>query len=299
MKLWIGLVLLLGLLTEASMANLGFYPTKLTRKPRFENARPGTAKLLYYGGPVLASPRVITVFWGASVNAQLQRDLGSFYSATVNSNHMDWLDQYATFGKAVDGRQGTNQHIARGSYGGEYVITPVHTKKTIDDVDILAEIELQVANNVLPKADNNTLYMIHFPAGVTITVEGAKSCQGFCAYHNGHVSKSMGNVFFGVMPDLSSGACSFGCGFGDAFDSTTAISSHELVEAVTDPFPTPGNKPAYPQAWNSSGGEEIADLCSYGNATLHAASGKNYKISQEWDNKSASCKGGIFSEGSR
>lgn len=298
MRLGIGILMIVALLGQGASAKLGFYPTKLGRAPRASNAAPRSTGLLYYGGPVISNARVITVFWGGAVDPLMQKELGPFYAATINSNHMEWLDQYATFGRAVDGRQGTNQHIARGSYGGEYVITPVHNNRSIDDKDIQAELELQVAKNVLPRPDQNTLYMIHFPAGMTITIEGAKSCVNFCAYHNGFGSRGLNSsVFYGVMPDFKSGACSFGCGGGgNVFDTTTAISSHELMEAITDPFPTPGDKPAFPQAWNTSGGEEIADLCTSGGASLRAANGRTYKLSEEWDNKTGRCFSGPFSE---
>ena len=83
------------------------------------------------------------------------------------------------------------------------------------------------------------------------------------AIHEGFTSKTLGNIFYGVMPDLG-GACSFGCGFHmNQFDSASIISAHEMIEAVTDPFPTPGSNPAYPQAWNTTDGSEIGDVCAF------------------------------------
>lgn len=292
----LSLVFLFSMVAEVGFAKYGMVTSKFYRTPHAQvNDMNASTRLIYYGGPVISNPRVLTVFWGSSVNGTLQRDLGPFYAATVNSTHMDWLDQYATFGVAVDGRQGTNQHLGRGSYIGEFVINPIHTSKKIDDKDIQAEIEAQVANHVLPAPDNNTVYMVHFPAGITISIEGMKSCANFCAYHNGFQSKAMNsNVFYGVMPDVTAGACSFGCGMSsNGFESTTMVSSHELFEAITDPFPTPGDKPAYPQAWNTTGGEEIADLCSSGAAILKTPT-KTYKLSQEWDNSRNACFGGPF-----
>jgi hypothetical protein len=294
----LSIIFLASLVSEIGFARSGIYPSRFSRVPRLartQNAAPRSEKLLYYGGPVISNARVVTVFWGKNVNGALQQNIGSFYAAIVNSNHMDWLDQYATFGQAIDGRPGTNQHLSRGSYVGEYVIEPLHTSLNLDDQDIQAEIVQQIAKNVLPAGDANTVYMIHFPAGMSITIEGMKSCQNFCAYHNASATKAGGAFFYGIIPDQSSGACAFGCGgFGNSgFDVTTMVSAHELIEAVTDPFPTPGDKPAYPQAWNTTGGEEIADLCSSGYAQLITSKG-TYKISQEWDNRTASCSAGPF-----
>lgn len=249
-----------------------------------------SSNLMYYGGPVISHARVATVFWGTSIDAALTQGLPAFYNAYVNHNVMDWMNQYQTNSSAVDGCQGTNQAIGKGSYIGEFVIHPKNTSMKISDTDIQAELEYQVSQNVLPKPDDNTLYMIHFPGGLSITVDGISSCSSFCAYHNGTKSAKYGNMFYGVMPDLGSGMCSFTCAIGaTTFESTTYVSSHELTEAVTDAFPTPGDKPAYPQAWNTVKGEEIADLCS-SPATLNLG-GKNYSVTKLWDNKTGACSG--------
>jgi hypothetical protein len=290
-------LMILGLFVspEVVQAKHGIFPTRFRIFPEEMSAhRPlmTSENLAYYGGPVLSNVHVVTVFWGATVNDQVQKNIGGFYASIVNSTHMDFLNQYSTKVRAVDGREGTNQQIGRGSYGGEYPIVPLNTKKVLDDGEIQAELEYQITQNVLPKPDSNTLYMIHFSPGITISIEGMESCQAFCAYHEGFKSNAFGDIFYGVMPDFSSGACSFGCGSGSVFDTTTAVSSHELVEAVTDPFPTPGDKPAFPQAWNTSNGSEIADLCPSA-ASLKTPT-RTYKISKEWDNSTKSCKGGTF-----
>ena len=97
--------------------------------------------------------------------------------------------------------------------------------------------------------------MIHFSRDMQISIDGGISCFSFGGYHNGYVSAKHGNVFYAVLPECSSG-----------FSGVTYVASHELIEAVTDPFPTPGSSPAYPQAWNAVDGNEIADLCNGGNA---------------------------------
>lgn len=293
---FVSILAALSLLTSFAHAGLGFYPTRYqVQTPQYRARVAQGTSLKYYGGPVISNPRVITVFWGEGVDATIQKEIGGMYAAAVNSNHMEWLNQYATFGKAVDGRQGTNQSIGRGTYGGDFKIVPSNLKKSLDDLEVRAEIEHQVTMHVLPPADINTLYMIHFPAGVSITIEGQKSCSSFCAYHEGYMSKTMGPIFYGIMPDLNSGACKFSCGFAqNPFDSATQVSSHEMVEAITDPFPTPGNQPAFPQAWNTTDGQEIADLCASAGPALLRAGQKSYKLSQEWNNQTNSCFAGPF-----
>jgi hypothetical protein len=250
-------------------------------------------KLYYYGGPVISHAKVYAVMWGAEVDATTQKQIRGFLENVVNSTYMDWLTEYATSIKAVDGRAGTNQGIGRGSFAGQVVIHPAHTSTNLDDKDIQAELDAQIDAGNLPKPDGDTLYMTYFPPGVSITIEGQGSCSSFCAYHEGFVSKKFGNVFYGVMPDLG-GMCSFGCGFqASSFDSLTDVSSHELIEAVTDPFPTPADKPAYPQAWNTTDGNEIGDLCA-STSTQLSTQGLTYVVQKEFDNSILGCAAGPY-----
>lgn len=275
----------------------GMYLTQearnLKRIPNTPRIADAPKKLLYFGGPVISHAKIYTVFWGSNVNPTTQKQIGGFLSAAINSTYMDWLGQYNTQIKAVDGREGTHQTIGRGTYLGEILINPSFTGKTLDDSEIQAELDHQIETGGLPKPDDNTLFMIYFPPGLNIKIDGAMSCSGFCAYHEGFVSKRFGNVFYGVMPDQS-GYCSFSCGGGThPFDGLTSVSSHEMMEAITDPFPTPGDKPAYPQAWNTSDGNEIADICN-GPTTALTTQGLTYRLSKEFDNTSGSCAAGPY-----
>ena len=73
----------------------------------------------------------------------------------------------------------------------------------------------------------------------------------------------------------------------------TEVTSHELIEAITDPFPTPGATPAYPQAWNTTDGNEIGDLCAGNDTQLSTAAG-NFVLQQEFDNSINGCAKGPY-----
>jgi len=75
--------------------------------------------------------------------------------------------------------------------------------------------------------------MNYFAPGVTITQGGQQSCVVFCAYHGSFTDSANSKVFYGVIPDLG-GGCANGCGGSDQFGNTTSVSSHEMIEAVTD-----------------------------------------------------------------
>ncbi len=259
-----------------------------------DNNPSGTPKVQYYGGPVIPNVLIHAVYWGNAIPSNIKDNAPDFYATITQSSFMDIGKEYSTAGIVSTGGQSTNQVIGRGSFGKTVEITPsVTNKSVIDDSDIQAEIEKQINSGALPAPTDNTLYMISFPKGLDITIDDGKggkatSCQQFCAYHMGFTTKSGKNVFYGVMPDMSSFACAFGCGSGSAFDRFSVAGSHEIMEAVTDGFPTPGDKPSYPQAWNTDDGQEVGDLCQSNTATL--TGGKvEYQIQQIWSNRTNAC----------
>lgn len=225
----------------------------------------------YYGGPVISHAKVYTVFWGPAISQEIKTAMPVFYSGLVNSTYMDWLSEYSTNRNAINGRPGTMQTIGRGSYGGTIMITPSargvpNRAGTLSEDQIRAELELQVNAGKLPQPTADSLFMLHFPSGVKITIPDgnggiATSCQAFCAFHGGFTTKKGLNLFYSVIPDLGAPACMMGCGPGTTMDRTTVSASHEIIEAVTDGFPTPGSHPDFPQAWNTADGLEVSDVC--------------------------------------
>ena len=291
--------LILGVFASSS-AFASVYPKNLNLE-----TSAAAKKFNYYGGPVIGHAKVSTVFWGANINAKVKAAMPAFYAGVVNSTYMEWLNQYDTNRNAIDGRAGTNQTIGRGSYNGTFTIKPAQGSATVvTDDQIQAELEAQINAGVLPAPTMDSLYMIHFPAGMKITMSDgsggtATSCQQFCAYHFGFKAKSGANVYYGVMPDLSSVSCSMGCGMGASLiDRTTISASHELIEAVTDAFPTPGSNPGYPQAWNTADGLEIGDVCQGGNGKLQVGS-QTFTVQQEFDNVKGACTTGDYMSSAR
>ena len=239
--------------------------------------------MLYYAGPVIANMKAVGVIWGSHVNKITSSQIGGFLGAIVNSTYVDQLAQYDTNIKGVNGRKGTDQSIVRGTYQGKFQITPKNTSTKLTDADVQAELAGQIAAGKLPAADLNTLYLIYFPRNVTITIAGLTSCVQFGAYHSSSSpSITPNNLFYTVEPD---------CGGG--FSYQTVASSHEYAEATTDAIPTPGSHPAYPQAWNTSNGSEIGDLCEGHNTTLKTAK-KTYTVQEVFDNSHNQCATGTF-----
>jgi len=145
------------------------------------------------------------------------------------------------------------------------------------------------------QGNNNTLYMLYFPAGKTILLGNVPSCQsgGFCAYHNSTANLFGGrNLFYGVMPDTQPPSlCSQGCGAGGALSIVTNVTSHELSEAVTDANVGPANAFARPFAWVDPIYGEIGDIC-VGQETPVVANGTMYTVQMEFSNVQHDCVAG-------
>ncbi|UWZ86609.1 hypothetical protein [Occallatibacter riparius] len=259
---------------------------------------PSGAHLTYYGGPVVSNIKVVVVYYGSgSYLPALSTGLPNFYSALTNGTYMDMLSEYSTQGVSGGGTTG-NQIIARGgsnAFLGSYTITPsaANNGSTISDAQIQSELQAQINASHLPAPDYDasgnadTLYMIYFPAGKTITQGGSSSCVsgGFCAYH-GTISSAGRNLLYGVQPDMQSGSgCYTGCGnSATGFNNYTSVASHEFAETITDAAVGLATTTAPPLAWYDNTNGEVGDIC---NAIQGTADG--YTVQAEWSNLQNGC----------
>ena len=265
-------------------------------------AAPAGAHLSYFGGPVISNVHVVQVLYGSgSYNAQVagttSPTMGQFYGdlTGANSGYTSLLTQYNTPASG-----GTNQTIGNGTFDGLFQIVPSagNNGSTISDAQIQSELLAQITAGHLPApvldgAGNvNTLYMIFFPPGKTITQGGSNSCQagGFCAYHGTTSTLLNGkNVLYGVMPDMQSGLCSTGgCGNAGVFGNYTSVTSHELTEAITDAYVGIATTFAPPLAWYDMVNGEIGDICN-GQQGTYTANGTSYTIQLEFSNAANNC----------
>lgn len=260
------------------------------------SGNPGICNVQYYGGPVISDVDVVVVYWGSNVSSVVDCGGGQdshgncigvsqFYSSVANSTYLDMLQEYDTAGVnatagSKTGQPGSNQLIGRGTLhsGSPFTITPSagNSGTTLDDSNIQNEIQNQIAAGNLPApatdstGNVNTLYMVYFPPGVTITAGGLASCvpAGFCGYHSTYNLNNL-DVPYGVVPDFGKGSgCDVGCGGGSEWQNITSTSSHELAEAATDTAVGIGTTVDYPLAWYDAINGEIGDPCNQFTDTL-------------------------------
>jgi hypothetical protein len=263
-------------------------------------AAPAGAHLTYFGGPIISNVQVIQVLYGSgSYNAQVagttSPTMGNFFADITTTGLITLLQQYNT---PVSG--GIGQTFGNGTFAGLFQIVPAagNNGSTITDTQIQNELLAQINAGHLPAPTNdalgnpNTLYMIFFPPGKTISQGGSNSCQagGFCAYHG--TTSSLFNskhVLYGVLPDMQAGSgCSSGCGTSTVFGNYTSVTSHELVEAMTDADVGIATTFAAPLAWYDQTNGEIGDICN-GQQGSYTANGTTYTIQLEFSNSASNC----------
>lgn len=187
-----------------------------------------------------------------------------------------------------------NVHL--GSFAGVFSIQPTHTG-VLTRQNIADELGTQIANRKLPSRTNNSLYIVQLPPGQPASdFQGNLLCSAtatsYCAYHASLLPKTNvgGSIRFVTMPDFSQGSCATGCGADpDPANDFTALESHEIFEAVTDPDGNAWKETASAYSPNN----EIGDLCNGEQGKIFTGpsfSGESFYVVQKlWSNSAHGC----------
>jgi len=296
---------------EQRLVRIVPYGRGANTSPLTNTSAPAGAHLTYFGGPVISNVHVVVVFWGTNVDSVVTTPgtIDQFFADITSSRYFDLLTEYTTAGVTGAGPSATssNQTIGRGQFDATVTIIPASTNCpggvascSLTDNQIQAELTSQLAAGHLPAPVKDaqgiieTFYMIYFPPGVHISLGGAPSCAagGFCAYH----SNTSNLVPYGVLPDFgpTSGCQAPHCGNGTEFQNITAVTSHEMSEAVTDAQVGSATVFDAPLAWydhnNPPGTDlaEVGDICAAQDVTVSAGA-HTYTVQQEFSNIQNDC----------
>jgi hypothetical protein len=216
----------------------------------FEAPHTPPPTVISQGGPVLTSPRVVPIF---------------FMGDTAKPDLEDLLSHLP----------GAYWSATTSEYGvGALTIAPsmvVTAAPPTDDGTLQSWLA-----TLVPTPDPSTIYTVFLPANVTFTFGGMTSCMGFGGYHS-----ERGNMVYALVPRCPSHTAG-------PLDVVTAATSHELIEAATDPHP--GSNPAFnavvDYATWANFQTELGDMCEFVPAAWRGMAG-SHVVQRTWSNAAA------------
>jgi hypothetical protein len=236
---------------------------------------PPAPQVVDLGGPVVAAPVLVPVF----------------FPSEIPSTQASITDYVANIGASPYWTAVTSEYGIGPATSGTPVVLTEAAPSMIDDSAIQTWLagKLNANDPAWPAATANTIYLIQYPAGTGVTLEGQASCSDFGGYHNSTtLDATHGNlpVAYAVLPRCDS----FGPLMG--INAITGPESHEIIEASTDPYPM--NDPAYLYPDNADiywllalGGGEVGDMCAQFPRAFTKFVGLNYEVQRTWSNASA------------
>jgi hypothetical protein len=233
---------------------------------------PAAPQVVDQGGPTVTTPKIVPVFF-SNDDAATIGELADFLSKLPTSNYVS---------------------LAAGEYGvGDPTILPaINLTETAtgtitdDQIQSWLQTKLQAGDGVFPAPDANTIYVLFYPSGVTVNDFGGLSCQSFGGYHFNTKLDDGTAAIYAVIP-----RCPADQG-ESALDLLTSATSHEIVEASTDPEPY--DDTAYGAldndhlSWEFLIGAEIGDLCAFTpSGFTNTIPGMPYLVQRAWSDKQA------------
>jgi len=224
--------------------------------PTFPAPHPDPPRVVSSGGPVLATPRLVPVFFEGD---DLEPRIEEFLHALASSTY--WTATTKEYG-----------------VGALSVAPSVVTA----DAPPATDADLRAWLGKQPGADASTVFVVFYPPSAPLDVHGKKSCEAFDGYHLARPAKAGPPVIYAVVSRCETGS--------KALDAVTAAASHEIVEAATDPFYE--DDPAFASAddahaaWTLATVGEVSDMC----ALEPQAAGRlvgDFMVQRSWSNAAA------------
>ncbi|HLJ96794.1 MAG TPA: DUF4214 domain-containing protein [Gemmataceae bacterium] len=183
----------------------------------------GLPNVTYHGGPLLQNAQIESVFYGQpwSTNTTLQplaSQVDGFLQYFPTSPYIDALKQY---------------NVGDGAFVNDVVIAQnPPSGQTIDDSQIRQILDSEIAQHQLATPGANSLYVFFTAPGVVVTDSGQSSAKDFAGYHDTFKDSTGAPVYYAVVPYPTGGIAKLQL---TDLQQMTAILSHEISEAMTDP----------------------------------------------------------------
>jgi len=207
------------------------YRRRSAARPRFEALEDRQVPTVsFFGGNVLPHVQAQAVFLGhefssAPANAE---------TATLNAFLKD-----ITSGAYLQALGRAGYGVGPGSaVAGAVDNTSIAAGSTISDAFIRTRLQADVSSGLLQAPNANTLYVVYVQPDVAVNLGGGQGTtqQGILGYHTAFVGANGAAIRYAVV--VSPGGPAGNSVLPEArsaIDQLTAVTSHELAEAVTDP----------------------------------------------------------------
>jgi len=216
-------------------------------------------QLIDLGGAVLDHPKVQPIFFASDA---LQTQVEQFLTQMGTSDY--W--------------KATTQEYGVGA------LTVMPTIVTTDPPPATDDALPGWVDQHVPTPDPQTVYAIFLGDGVVLQGQGGNSCEAYGAFHD----ESPHGVVYALMP-----RCDPSPQFDHAqskLDELTISTSHELIEAATDPHvettPAYGDVDDDHAIWALVPGAETGDFCEYIDSAYIKGVG-DFMVQRTWSNAAA------------
>ena len=256
--------------TNAVVTPDASFLTALTTDAGDDDAGPtlGLPEIVSFGGPVMSAPRIVPITYaGDPLADQIEDFVGSVGCTDY------WRSAVSEYGV------GEAQMLAP-------VRLPDAAPATISDNAIGAFLSKQIQAGAPGFANppDDVIFAVYLPTGTTVELQGSQSCSqsgdSFLGYHSSF-SYTGKPISYAVIARCD----------GDEIDDVTNTSSHEFVEASTDPDPE--RNPAYVSTDSDhiafsflGGGGEAGDLCVFAQGSSFTPTGYPFNVQRTWSNAS-------------
>jgi hypothetical protein len=242
----------------------------------------GSNKVPYNGGPVMTGTmNVYAIFWEptSNVSANYNGLIKRYFNDVGGSPLYKINNQYTQTG----GASPSNAVLA-----GSWVDTIAYPNSPLLDSNIQNEVTRAQSQNSWSSGIDN-IFFVFTERNENICADSTQTqcaTNTFCAYHSYFGT----NTIYATMPYAASFSCNPGASpNNDEADQTINVTSHEQMEAATDPLLS-----AWVDTTNPNGGE-IGDLCAwtFGPGNFQGAdvlwNKDPYIAQQEWSNAISGC----------